>query len=29
MYATRDAIRSGHFIGGDPHDAALPMDYFV
>ena len=28
-YATRDARRSGHFIGGDPHDGPMPMDYFV
>jgi glyoxylase-like metal-dependent hydrolase (beta-lactamase superfamily II) len=28
-YATRDARRSAHFIGGDPHDAPMPMDYHV
>ncbi|MEY9568705.1 glyoxylase-like metal-dependent hydrolase (beta-lactamase superfamily II) [Bradyrhizobium ottawaense] len=28
-YATRDAQRSEHFIGGDPHDGPMPMDYFV
>ena len=28
-YAHRDAKRSDHFIGGDPHDAPMPMDYFV
>src|ERR1700731_5045330 len=28
-YATRDAQRSAHFIGGDPHDGPMPMDYFV
>ena len=28
-YAMRDAMRSSHFIGGDPHDAPMPMDYFV
>jgi len=28
-YATRDARRSAHFVGGDAHDAAMPMDYFV
>ena len=28
-YATRDALRSSHFIGGDPHDGPMPMDYFV
>ena len=28
-YATRDARRSAHFVGGDPHDAPMPMDYFV
>ncbi|HEX4243630.1 MAG TPA: N-acyl homoserine lactonase family protein [Steroidobacteraceae bacterium] len=28
-YATRDARRPEHFIGGDPHDTPMPMDYFV
>jgi glyoxylase-like metal-dependent hydrolase (beta-lactamase superfamily II) len=28
-YARRDARRAAHFIGGDPHDAPMPMDYFV
>ena len=28
-YATRGARRGEHFIGGDPHDAPMPMDYFV
>jgi glyoxylase-like metal-dependent hydrolase (beta-lactamase superfamily II) len=28
-YATRDAKRTSHFVGGDPHDAPMPMDYFV
>jgi len=28
-YAMRDAMRHEHFIGGDPHDAPMPMDYFV
>jgi glyoxylase-like metal-dependent hydrolase (beta-lactamase superfamily II) len=28
-YATREARRSDHFIGGDPHDSPMPMDYFV
>ncbi len=28
-YARRDAMRSDHFIGGDPHDAPMPMDYYV
>src|ERR1700730_16821768 len=28
-YATRDAQRSDHFIGGDPHDGPMPMDYFT
>src|SRR5688572_31128166 len=28
-YATRDAQRRDHFIGGDPHDGPMPMDYFV
>ncbi len=28
-YAHREARRSEHFIGGDPHDGPMPMDYFV
>jgi glyoxylase-like metal-dependent hydrolase (beta-lactamase superfamily II) len=28
-YARRDAKRTNHFVGGDPHDASMPMDYFV
>src|SRR5260370_22025576 len=28
-YAERDTRRSDHFIGGDPHDGPMPMDYFV
>jgi glyoxylase-like metal-dependent hydrolase (beta-lactamase superfamily II) len=28
-YAMRDAKRTAHFIGGDPHDAPMPMDYFL
>jgi glyoxylase-like metal-dependent hydrolase (beta-lactamase superfamily II) len=28
-YATRDAMSSSHFLGGDPHDVPMPMDYFV
>ncbi|HEV7801320.1 MAG TPA: N-acyl homoserine lactonase family protein [Burkholderiales bacterium] len=28
-YATREARRGSHFLGGDPHDAPMPMDYFV
>ena len=28
-YATSDARRSDHFIGGDPHDGPMPMDYFM
>ena len=28
-YATRSAVRRDHFIGGDPHDAPMHMDYFV
>jgi glyoxylase-like metal-dependent hydrolase (beta-lactamase superfamily II) len=28
-YATRDGQRADHFIGGDPHNAPMPMDYFV
>src|SRR5436305_12337495 len=28
-YAMRDARRADHFIGGDPHDGPMAMDYFV
>lgn len=28
-YATRDAQRRDHFIGGDPHEGPMPMDYFT
>jgi glyoxylase-like metal-dependent hydrolase (beta-lactamase superfamily II) len=28
-YAEREARRPDHFIGGDPHDTPMPMDYFV
>ena len=28
-YATREARRGDHFIGGDPHDGPMPMDYFM
>lgn len=28
-YATRDALRSSNFIGGDPHNSPMPMDYYV
>jgi glyoxylase-like metal-dependent hydrolase (beta-lactamase superfamily II) len=28
-YATRAARRGDHFIGGDPHDVPMPMDYFI
>ena len=28
-YADRRARRPEHFIGGDPHDQAMDMDYFV
>jgi len=28
-YATRNARRADHFVGGDPHDAPMPMDYFT
>jgi glyoxylase-like metal-dependent hydrolase (beta-lactamase superfamily II) len=28
-YATRQANRPVHFLGGDPHDTPMPMDYFV
>jgi glyoxylase-like metal-dependent hydrolase (beta-lactamase superfamily II) len=29
VYALRYAMRAQHFIGGDSHDAPMPMDYFV
>jgi glyoxylase-like metal-dependent hydrolase (beta-lactamase superfamily II) len=28
-YATRGGKRANHFIGGDPHDAPMPMDYYL
>jgi len=28
-YATRAALRADNFVGGDPHDAPMPMDYYV
>lgn len=28
-YAMRNANRRDHFLGGDPHEAPMPMDYFV
>lgn len=28
-YATRPARRAANFVGGDPHDVDMPMDYFV
>ena len=28
-YATREAHSGEHFYGGDPHDAPMPMDYYV
>jgi glyoxylase-like metal-dependent hydrolase (beta-lactamase superfamily II) len=28
-YATREARSSGNFIGGDPHDVPMPLDYYV
>ena len=28
-YAQREARRAEHFVGGDPHDGPMPMDYFV
>lgn len=28
-YAERDARRPEHFLGGDPHDVPMSMDYFV
>lgn len=28
-YATRGGARPDHFIGGDPHDVPMPMDYYI
>jgi hypothetical protein len=28
-YATRNVNRPANFVGGDPHDAPMNMDYFV
>lgn len=28
-YAWRDGRRAAHFVGGDPHDVPMPMDYFI
>jgi glyoxylase-like metal-dependent hydrolase (beta-lactamase superfamily II) len=28
-YATRDGRRDKHFLGGDPHDGPMQMDYFL
>ena len=28
-YATRGGARPDHFVGGDAHDAPMPMDYYV
>jgi glyoxylase-like metal-dependent hydrolase (beta-lactamase superfamily II) len=28
-YAEREARRPEHFVGGDPHEGVMPMDYFV
>jgi glyoxylase-like metal-dependent hydrolase (beta-lactamase superfamily II) len=28
-YATRESSRNANFLGGDPHDAPMPMDYFI
>jgi len=28
-YAMRNVNRPAHFVGGDPHDSPMPMDYFV
>jgi glyoxylase-like metal-dependent hydrolase (beta-lactamase superfamily II) len=28
-YGERDATSREHFLGGDPHDVPMPMDYFV
>jgi glyoxylase-like metal-dependent hydrolase (beta-lactamase superfamily II) len=28
-YATRAGMRSEHFMGGDPHEGPMPMDYYL
>ena len=28
-YATRSGARPDHFVGGDPHDVPMPMDYYL
>jgi glyoxylase-like metal-dependent hydrolase (beta-lactamase superfamily II) len=28
-YATRASKRSDNFVGGDPHDGPMPLDYYV
>ncbi len=28
-YASRAGTRNANFIGGDPHDGPMPMDYFI
>lgn len=28
-YATRGGARPDHFVGGDPHDVPMPMDYYL
>ena len=28
-YATRGGQRRDHFLGGDPHESPMPMDYYV
>lgn len=28
-YATRGGSRPDHFVGGDPHDVPMPMDYYL
>lgn len=28
-YATRGGMRASHFVGGDPHDTPMPMDYYI
>ena len=28
-YATRAGARPDHFVGGDPHDVPMPMDYYL
>lgn len=28
-YAERDGVRGENFMGGDPHEGPMPMDYFV